>query len=268
MTYEIKLNYISFSKLPLAQQCVLYTVLTTMMTTSAKPLTVKSHLAPLKRRSLAEDALTRIRRAIVANELQPGAALPEDLLAAQLGVSRVPIREALMQLELEGLVEVNGRGRSRVREFTDADFEDVYAMRCALEMMSARLAVQRMTDADVQDLEALIDQQAAAEDLTELSLQDVALHERIIQISHNRQLMVCWRTIRSQIEVWLARAHRAQAATHLSAIELTVPGHRCLLAALRSGDVQKAEDAMKMEMITWREWLPARPGGQSGGQPQ
>ncbi len=238
-----------------------------MVIANARLTASKSHLVPLTRRSLAQDALTRIRRAIVANELPQCTPLPEDQLAAQLGVSRVPIREALTQLENEGLVEVDNRGRSRVRNFTDDDFEDVYSMRCALEMMSARLAVQRITDADVHDLEAIIRQQETAADLTELSVQDVALHERIIQATRNRQLMVCWKTIRSQIEVWLARAHRAQAANHLSAIELTVPGHRVLLAALRSGDVRKAEDAMKMEMITWREWLPAEQASSAGRQP-
>lgn len=225
-----------------------------MITTASS--TLKSNLVPLTRRSLAQDALTRIRRAIVANELTQGTPLPEDQLAAQLGVSRVPIREALTQLELEGLVEADNRGRGRVRTFTDEDFEDLYSMRCALEMMSARLAFERMTDDDAKILEAMIRKQESAVDLTDLSMQDVDLHERIIQVTRHRQLMVCWKTIRSQIEVWLARAHRAQAAQHLSSIEITVPGHRSLLAALRSGDLKKAEDAMKMEMITWREWLP------------
>jgi len=243
---------------------VLYTV-SSMITTKASTAPM-SHLVPLTRRSLAQDAVARIRRAIVANELLEGSPLPEDQLAAQLGVSRVPIREALTQLELEGLVEVDNRGRSRVRTFTDDDFEDVYSMRCALEMMSARLAVQRMTDADAQVLEAMIDKQASAVDLTDLSLQDVDLHERIIQVTRHRQLMVCWKTIRSQIEVWLARAHRAQAALHLSSIKITLPGHRRLLAALRSGDVKQGEDEMRMEMITWREWLPADAGEQSTRQ--
>jgi DNA-binding GntR family transcriptional regulator len=193
----------------------------------------------------------------VADELTEGSALPEDQLAAQLGVSRVPIREALTQLEIEGLVEVDNRGRSRVRKFTDDDFEDVYSMRCALEMMSARLAVQRLTPADAQELEAMVRKQESAEDLTDLSVQDVDLHERIIRATRHRQLMVCWKTIRSQIEIWLARGHRAQAALHLSSIEITVPAHKRLLAALRSGDVKKAEAEMTMEMTTFRDWIEA-----------
>jgi DNA-binding GntR family transcriptional regulator len=225
------------------------------MVTANAPSSEQRQLVPLTRRSLAQDAVSRIRRAIVGNELPPGMALPEDLLAAQLGVSRVPIREALAQLESEGLVEVDNRGRSRVRDFTNADFEDVFSMRCTLEKMSANLAVKRITDADVRDLEALIGQQEATVDLTELSLLDVSFHERIIQTTRHRQLMVCWKTIRSQIEVWLARSHRVQAAIHLSSIELTVPGHRDLLAALRSGDEQRADDEMKKEMSTWRGWL-------------
>jgi GntR family transcriptional regulator, rspAB operon transcriptional repressor len=218
---------------------------------------VTSTLVPLKRRSLAQDAIARIRRAIVAAEIPEGSPLLEDQLAAQLGVSRVPIREALTQLELEGLVEGDSRGRNRVRNFTELDFQDCFEVRCALELMSARLAVKRMTRDDMADLETIIARQEKSTDLTELSLHDVDLHERIIQATRNRQLMVCWKTIRSQIEFWLARSHRVQATLKLSSVDLTVPGHRNLLGALRSGDERKAEEAMQQEMITWREWLHA-----------
>ena len=227
------------------------------MTTNPKRGSPKLHLSPLARRSLAEDATSRIRRAIVAGELAAGDPLTEDRLATGLGVSRVPIREALIDLEQEGLVEFNGSGRSRVRTFTEEDFEELFLMRCTLEVMAARLVAKRMTKDDVKDLEAMIEQQAATEDLTELSLQDVAFHDRIIQATRHRPLGVCWKTIRSQIEVWLARAHRAQAAAHLSSVELTVPGHRRLLAALCSGSERDGEEAMRTEMATWREWLPA-----------
>ncbi len=221
------------------------------------PGTSTPHLSPLSRRSLAEDATARIRRAIVAGEVMAGAALSEDGLAVQLGVSRVPVREALIQLEQEGLVEFDQRGRCRVRTFTEEDLEELYSMRCTLEVMAARLVAKRITKADVQALEGMIHEQQATEDLTELSLLDVAFHDRIIQTARHRPLAVCWRTIRSQIEVWLALTHRAQAENHLSAIELTVPGHRRLLADLRSGSERKAENAMRLEMATWREWLPA-----------
>lgn len=227
------------------------------MTSQAKPDSRKPHLSPLARRSLADDATAGIRHAIASGELAPGDSLPEDGLAARLGISRVPVREALIELEQEGLVEFDTRGRSRVRVFTEEDFEELFAMRCTLEMMAARLVAKRMTKDDVRDLEAMIRQQAATEDLTALSFLDVSFHDRIIQGARNRPLAVCWKTIRSQIEVWLARAHRAQAARHLSSIELTVPGHRRLLRELRSGSERKAENAMRIEMATWREWLPA-----------
>jgi DNA-binding GntR family transcriptional regulator len=227
------------------------------MPTKAPSEPSKRHLLPLSRRSLTDDASAKIRRAIVAGELSAGTALPEDKLAAQLGVSRVPIREALMELEQEGLVDFDPRGRCRVRTFSEEDFEELFSMRCTLEVMAARLVAKRMTAVDVAELEAMIGEQQAADDLTELSLLDVAFHDRIIQVARHRTLTVCWKTIRSQIEVWLARAHRAQAARHLSSIELTVPGHRKLLADLCSGSERKAESAMRLEMATWREWLPA-----------
>lgn len=224
---------------------------------TSSPLKIpKTHLSPLSRRSLAEDATSRLRRAIVAGELPAGAPLPEDGLATQLGVSRVPIREALIELEQEGLIEFDHRGRSRVRNFTEEDFEALFSMRSTLEVMAAHLVVHRMTDDDVKELEVMIGEQENAKDLTELSLLDVAFHARIIQAARHRPLAVCWRTIRSQIQVWLARSHRAQAQRHLSSINLTVPGHRRLLADLCSGSEQKAESAMRLEMATWREWLP------------
>ena len=226
------------------------------MITEAPPRTSYPLLSRLSRRSLTEDATSRLRRAIVAGELATGAPLPEDGLALQLGISRAPVREALVELEQEGLVALDHRGRSRVRNFTEEDFEAVFSMRCTLEVMAARLVVQRMTDADVKELEDMIDGQESAKDLTELSLLDVAFHDRIIQAARHQPLAVCWKTIRSQIEVWLARAHRSQAKRHLSSISLTVPGHRRLLAGLRSGSERKAEAAMRLEMATWREWLP------------
>jgi DNA-binding GntR family transcriptional regulator len=215
------------------------------------------NLAPLSRRSLADDATSRIRRAIISGELAPGHALPETSLAGQLAVSRVPIREALVALEQEGLVEFDCHGRSRVRLFSEADFEDLFSMRCTLEVMAARLLAKRLNSSIRADLQALLDRQESTPDLTELSHLDVEFHERIILATNHRPLAVCWKTIRSQIEFWLARAHRAQAAQHLSSIELTVPGHRRLLTELCSGNETRAEKAMRTEMATWREWLPA-----------
>jgi DNA-binding GntR family transcriptional regulator len=215
------------------------------------------HLAPLPRHSLSADATSRIRRAIISGELPPGCALPETTLAEQLAVSRVPVREALIAIEQEGLVEFDSRGRGRVRILTEGDFEDLFSMRCTLEVMAARLLATRLDEATVQELEEMVDQQEATEELTELSLLDVAFHERLVIATNHRPLAVCWKTIRSQIEFWLARAHRAQAARDLSSIELTVPGHRRLLAALRSGSEATAEGAMRIEMGTLREWLPA-----------
>ena len=218
---------------------------------------ISTSLAPLSRRSLAEDATSRIRRAIISGELAPGASLPETTLAEQLAVSRVPVREALLAIEQEGLVEFDVRGRGRVRVLSEADFEDLFSMRCTLEVMAARLLAKRLSETTERALREMIDQQEATENLTELSLLDVAFHERIIRAANHRPLAVCWKTIRSQIEFWLARAHRAQAARDLSSVELTVPGHRRLLAELCSGSETRAENAMRTEMATWREWLPA-----------
>ena len=81
--------------------------------------------------------------------------MPEDGLALQLGISRAPVREALVELEQEGLVAFDHRGRSRVRNFTEEDFEAVFSMRCTLEVMAARLVTARVLEVDGHWNEAL-----------------------------------------------------------------------------------------------------------------
>src|ERR1700744_633921 len=120
------------------------------------------------RRTLAEEVPARLRRAIVSGQISPGTPLAEPVLAAEFGASRAPIREALIALEREGLVEFNERSRTRVRSLTASDFEEICSMRIALESLAARLAAAKWTGENTQTIEENLEQQERAATLGEL----------------------------------------------------------------------------------------------------
>ncbi len=103
----------------------------------------------------AEAAYRWIRRAILKGELRSGAKLAEKVLAQQIGVSRTPVREALMRLESQGLVVLEHYRRGYVAQFTVEDAQEILRLRAVLEGHAAFRAATRITDAEIAELEAL-----------------------------------------------------------------------------------------------------------------
>ena len=97
-----------------------------------------ARLAPRFRRTIGDDVLDTLRKSIISGPFAPGDHLAEGTLADQLGVSRASVREAMMQLEREGLVVFDKRGAALVKVFTDTDFEEVFSLRLTLDPMAAK----------------------------------------------------------------------------------------------------------------------------------
>ena len=95
---------------------------------------------------LRDVVFNTLREAILKGELKPGERLMELQLAAKLGVSRTPIREAIRKLELEGLVLMIPRKGAEVAEITEKNLRDVLEVRCALEELAVQLACDRMDE--------------------------------------------------------------------------------------------------------------------------
>src|SRR5205823_1149017 len=139
--------------------------------------------------------VTAMRRAIVLGELASGAHLKEPLLAQRFGVSRLPIREALAQLEREGLVRIEPRRGAFVLGVTEQDISDMYACRLMLESHAIRRAAARIDDQGVASLQASIDQMdaaVAAGQLQFMAASDMAFHRHIIEVSGNRAVLNAW----------------------------------------------------------------------------
>ena len=133
-------------------------------------------LSPIFRSTLTGETMNRLRQAILAGQLAGGTLLPESQTAAQLGVSRVPVREALVELERQGLVEFDRNGRASVRAFTEDDITEIMSLRATLQTMAARQAASRLTDEDVGRLEEILARARETHDLTKFSTLDTAFH--------------------------------------------------------------------------------------------
>jgi DNA-binding GntR family transcriptional regulator len=103
--------------------------------------------------SAEEATTTTLRRAILTGVLAPGDLLRQEVLAAQLGVSRIPLRDAFRRLEAEGLIEIDGRRGARVTSLSTEDVAELYELRRMLEVHCIRLAIRNLTD---EGAEALI----------------------------------------------------------------------------------------------------------------
>jgi len=216
-------------------------------------MTISAAFQVLPRRSLADGVAEQIRRAILRAELPEGLPIAEARLAAKLGTSRGPVREALFQLEREGLVVYSASGRAAVRTLTPADFEELATLRLSLESMSAGLAAKRLTDRDVARLEDNLARCEKAATLEDLARLDIEFHDLVMQAARHERLLVCWRTIVHQVEWWLARNYRLHHAKAGTTRPVITKGQRDLYKAIRSGNPKKAVAELQAHIGRWRE---------------
>lgn len=202
-----------------------------------------------------EQTVTRLRDEIVSGVRTPGELLPEAGVARSMGVSRVPVREALIALEREGLVEFSATGRARVTRLTSEDFAEIFTLRMTLEPAATRIAARSLA-ADTGLLEENIRRTERAQSMGELTLLDLDFHELIVEAAKNSRMLKLWRSLRSELELWLSalqRRHHFQ--TKLTQSE-TVASHQHIVRSLRTENPAGAERLMRKHILSWREWLP------------
>lgn len=216
----------------------------------------RTSLAPIRRRSLAQETRERLRRAILSGELAEGTPLPEEATAARLGVSRVPVREALVELEREGLVSFEPSGRASVRRFEARDVEEILTLRASLQTLAAREAARKAVPADLARLQALLRKTAETVDLTEFSALDTAFHDEIVLIARHERLARAWADLRAQMELWLARLHRRRETLKRDVREATFRSHREFVRVLARRDPVAAARWMERHCLSWIDEMP------------
>jgi DNA-binding GntR family transcriptional regulator len=200
-------------------------------------------------RSLKLDVYASIVAQIHRGELRPGDRVSEADVAARLGISRAPVREAFAQLVHEGLIVRKPRSGSFITRLSQKDLEDIRDARILIECHAARRASTRITADDADELRALIatmaETAARAHQWTEAASLNARFHQTVARIADNRILERLWRSLDPL--AWLlapaALPHIAHDATEL------VTRHELLLEALLSGDPARAAMAFKAHIL-------------------
>lgn len=141
----------------------------------------------LSRQTLANQITEQVCEFVVTGSFAAHEAIVKGKLAQQLVVSRAPVREALLTLEREGLIESLETGRRRVRKLTATDFDELLDIRIALESRSCYLLANCIADEVVRRLESSIEKQADCKILLELSMLDIECNTVILKAAGNHQ---------------------------------------------------------------------------------
>lgn len=209
---------------------------------------------PQPRRNLPHEVASQLRRDIISGTCKPGEALAEPVLAERFGVSRAPVREAMIELERAGLVQFETTGRTRVRTLEEKDITEIVEARIALEAMGARLAAIRWTAEDTRWIENSIAAQEKATTGVKFSKLDIAMHEYIMQRGGNERLVTLWQYVRWQFEMALTHIHRLQKKRALDLRCFSVMGHRNVLKPLAGRQPETAAKVMAQHIKVSIEW--------------
>ncbi|CAL9280705.1 GntR family transcriptional regulator [Streptomyces sp. SudanB182_2057] len=195
----------------------------------------------------SERVTRQLRDEILDGVRRPGSRLVERELAEALGVSRLPVREALKVLVAEGLVTPRPRSWAVVREFTPSDAADLDEVRSALESLSFRLAAQRHTRAGLEKLRADVDAEleaARAGDAVRARRAAADFHQTVTSLAGNELLTELERVLRSRLR-WLLGQHDDLLAVARE--------HEALYDAIAERDVPRVEALVAQHLASSRK---------------
>lgn len=216
------------------------------MSSRPDPANSSYQLHSIANKPLKERVLDALRDAILNGDFKPGQPLIETEIAAQLGVSRAPLREALQILSTEGLVETVPYHGSRVRALTRVGIEELYSLRTVLETFALERVMARRNPADVEHLREIYERMlAAAErgDLASVSAIDRDFHLALITMSGHSLLLSIWQMVAMRVQQVMALRNRRN-----SDFTQIARNHLPIIDAIAAGDLEQAR-ALLIEHI-------------------
>lgn len=212
--------------------------------------------------TLSGEAVNRIRAAILQGKLKPGERLIQSRLAEEMGMSRIPLREALKELETEGLIRVEPYRGAVVSSFDEHDVREIYCLRALLESLAAEIALPRLTDDDIVRLtgiHAQMEQLHRDGDFEAVARVGQTFHMAIYAKSGWGRLVdiigQLWAR-RPQVDVLMAE--RAS---------LSLQQHRQILDAIRERDAWKAARLIRIHIESAEEALISEMAGSKSSGP-
>ncbi len=206
--------------------------------------------------ALRDAVLIALRAAIVEGKLQPGERLLEAEIAREFGTSRAPLREAIRQLESEGLVVSAPHRGTFVTKLSGEDAREIYCLRAAVEGMAAILVVRSGRTEILDRLDQLLTEMkscVASGEVERVIQADFRFHEILCQAAGNARLLGVWLSMRTQIRAFVS----ATSQRYLKPSEL-VRRHCVVLEAMRAGDAQRAQWLLTGDILEVGEHVAAR----------
>jgi DNA-binding GntR family transcriptional regulator len=204
-------------------------------------------------RNASVAATELIRNAIIEGRLEPGSRLKEEELARELGISRTPVREALLMLQAEELVVASPNRGATVRVHDAKDLQDLYELRALLEGYATRRAAERITEDQVDALRAScdrFDKLSPDEDLRGVVRENLFFHNTILAVAASDRLTAL---VRKVIELPLVyNSYRWYSADQM---HISAHYHRQIAKALADRDADRAELIMKEHLFEARDLL-------------
>ena len=205
--------------------------------------------------SLSQSAYNQIKDAICQGQIAPGDILSESQLASQLSMSRTPVREALRTLASEGFVDIRNGIGAYVKPLSSKDMEDLYEVRCLLEMQAIKTSIYRIPDVEINALEqrfqAICDACERGEHpgQGEVSNLDWELHSLLVKHCTNKYIKEIVASNNSNLRRYQSLSVDALGDVHESARQ-----HLEILRVLRTRDLRQLSETLRTHLL-WSESL-------------
>jgi len=206
---------------------------------------------------LSEKVYERLKKAITMSVIKPGERIDMNLLSAQWGVSRTPMKDAIARLSNEGLVEVRPKVGTYATRFTKADMLELFTIRLLLEGGSCAEIIRHATEEQIAELEQtqtlLEDEQGKAKsefDFFVFNHLDATFHEQLVEASGNKKLQSVYRSLNFHTQAARYYYNRYEEKS-----VRTIREHREMIEAIRQKSVEKLEQVCKQHIISGKERL-------------
>lgn len=201
----------------------------------------------LNHNTLSKQVVRAVRHQIFSGVLRPNQRVVEAEIATEMGISRGPVREALAELEKEGLIITYPRKGTYVKSFELKDIEEIYTLRALLEGFGVSLALDRVQEQDLaylRDLLDLIVEMAEKKDVIEVSRLNMQFHKKIMELSNHKRLYDSWQSLLAQTQ--MLSAMTTEYYTSLIDIKKS---HKVLLDALVTGDRDHIKRSFELHIL-------------------
>jgi DNA-binding GntR family transcriptional regulator len=209
------------------------------------------HIMPTEFVTKKNYVVQRIIELIHSGEITPGTQLNQRELASRLSTSVTPVREALMQLETEGVIQFTPHRGARVTPISPQSARDICLIRSRLEELALDMAFARISPKDIRELEEIqagIEEALQNRELARVKLLNTSFHKKLISVAGSTALTEVLEQVYRKLP-WNALP------AQYDGVENTIRDHRVVIEALKAKDLAAAKQSLGQHILAWGEFL-------------